>query len=111
MLRPNGIQRLIQHVDQGKQPVRVLVGDEPGNNRRILLRVEEAVNEMVGKIADILLERLDVRLAQLLGEPPAQRFERPDIANASLFFQDAVHLAQHGERLRVVDSEFRAAVR
>ena len=93
VLRPNGIQRLVQRIDQGKQPVRVLVGDQTRNHGRILIRVEEAVNEMIGKIAHIFLQRLDVRFAQLLGEPPAQRLKRPDISDAGLLFQDGVHFA------------------
>jgi hypothetical protein len=40
------------------------------------------------KDVDVLLERSDVGSAFLFRQPPPQRFERPDIADASLLLDD-----------------------
>ena len=52
---------------------------------------------------DILLQRLDVGLAELVLEPVAQCLQRPDVADPGLRLDDGVRLRQHVERLRRVE--------
>ena len=58
---------------------------------------------MLRQDVDILLERRDVGLAFLLGEPAAQSLERPDIADPGLLLDDAVDGGDGVERILIVE--------
>src|SRR5258706_141010 len=81
--------------DDSQYLARIEVGHAAEHNHRILFGRDEAAHQMLGDHADILLERVDIRAAGLLGEPAAQRFQRPYVADACRGFHGGVHVGDH----------------
>ena len=58
---------------------------------------------MFGNDADILLQRRDIGSACFLGEPAAQGFERPDVADAGRFLDHRVNFGDRLQRIRRIE--------
>ena len=84
ILRPHGVELLIDPVDDRQQLAGVGIRNTPADDDGILLRRNEPARQIGRQQVDILLERVDVRFVHFLGEPAPQRIERPDIADPRL---------------------------
>ena len=100
MRLPHRVHRMVQLFDHRQDLAGILVGHPARDHDRLLVLRDEAAHQMLGNDADILLERLDVVGMGFFGEPAPQGFQRPDIADASLFLDQLVNRGNDGKRLR-----------
>ena len=90
------------HPHDWPELARIHVGNITGDNRRTLILRNEPPHKALREITHILLQRGNVRCAELLGEPAPQRIDRPDIAHPGLLFHDRVHSIENREGLGIV---------
>jgi hypothetical protein len=96
------IQGFVEALDDRQKLAGIDVRDAAGDQDGILFGRNEATRQVFRKNIDVLLQRSDVRLAELLGKPTPQRLKRPHIGDAGLLLNERMHFCDRGKRFRVI---------